>query len=48
MKEEEIASILEVSITQTRIWLKRLLEEGRIEKQIRPARYFLAPERLFE
>ncbi|KPW70577.1 FaeA/PapI family transcriptional regulator, partial [Pseudomonas cannabina] len=48
MKEEEIATLLGTSIVQTRAWLKRLMEEGRIEKQTRPARYFLAPERLFE
>jgi DNA-binding GntR family transcriptional regulator len=48
MKEDEIATALEVSSTQTRLWLKRLIEEGYIEKHARPARYVLAPERLFE
>ncbi|KTB73847.1 MULTISPECIES: DNA-processing protein DprA [Pseudomonas] len=48
MKEDEIATALEVSNTQTRLWLKRLVDEGYIEKHARPARYVLAPERLFE
>lgn len=48
MKEDEIAAILDTSIIQTRTWLKRLVEDGRLEKQSRPARYILAHTRLFD
>lgn len=37
--EAEIAALLDVSKGQTRIWLKKLVEEGHLEKTTKPVRY---------
>ena len=39
MKEAEIARALDVSSAQAKAWLKRLIEEGKLEKLSRPVRY---------
>lgn len=39
MKDSEIATALDVSLSQTRDWLRRFVDEGVIEKKIRPSRY---------
>lgn len=48
MKEAEVAAALDVSTAQTKAWLQRLVEEGVIEKQAKPARYIVKQSRLFE
>lgn len=48
MKDAEIATALDVSNAQAKAWLQRLLEDGVIEKQRKPAGYVVKPERLFE
>ena len=48
MKDAEIAAALEVSSAQAKIWLQRLLDEGVIEKQKKPAGYIVKQNRLFE
>lgn len=39
MKDTEVAAALEISNAQAKVWLQRLLEDGVIEKQKRPAGY---------
>ena len=39
MTEQEIATELDVSTTQARVWLRKLVEEGSLEKLQRPVRY---------
>jgi predicted Rossmann fold nucleotide-binding protein DprA/Smf involved in DNA uptake len=39
MKEDEVATALEVSNTQTKAWLQRLVVEGVLEKLGKPVRY---------
>ena len=48
MKEAEVAVALEVSITQAKAWLQRLVKEGVLEKQKRPAGYIVKQSHLFE
>jgi len=48
MKDVEIAAALDVSNAQAKIWLKRLLDEGVIEKQKKPVGYIVKQNRLFE
>ena len=48
MKDAEVAAALKVSNVQTKVWLKRLVGEGVIEKQNKPAGYVLKQKRLFE
>jgi len=48
MKDAEIAAALDVSSAQAKIWLQRLLDEGVIEKQKKPAGYVVKQNRLFE
>lgn len=48
MKEIEIAKALNVSNTQAKAWLQRLIDEGVIEKQKRPAGYIVKQSSLFE
>lgn len=48
MKDAEIATALDVSTAQAKAWLQRLLDDGVIEKQNKPAGYIVKPERLFE
>lgn len=48
MKDAEIATALDVSNAQAKAWLQRLLDDGVIEKQRKPAGYVVKPERLFE
>ncbi len=47
-KDSEVATALNVSVTQAKVWLQRLVDEGLLEKQKRPAGYVLKPNRLFE
>lgn len=48
MKEAEVAAALDVSTAQARAWLQRLLDEGVIEKQKKPAGYIVKQSSLFE
>jgi len=45
MTEDEVASHLGVSKPQAKSWLKRLVDEGALEKLSRPVRYRAAPSR---
>lgn len=47
MKDAEVASALDVSNAQAKAWLQRLLDEGAIEKQKKPAGYIVKQSRLF-
>nr|WP_298521795.1 DNA-processing protein DprA [uncultured Halomonas sp.] len=48
MKEAEVAAALDVSNPQARAWLQRLVDEGVLEKQKKPAGYVVKQKRLFE
>ena len=48
MKDTEVASVLDISNAQARAWLLRLLDEGVIEKQKKPAGYIVKQSSLFE
>lgn len=48
MKEAEVAAALEVSNAQAKAWLVRLVEDGVLEKQKRPAAYVVKHSGLFE
>lgn len=48
MKDSEVAAALDVSTAQAKIWLQRLVEEGLIEKQKKPAGYLVKQARLFD
>ena len=47
MKDAEIAAALDVSNTQAKAWLQRLVDEGVIEKQKKPAGYIIKQSSLF-
>lgn len=46
-KDAEVAEILNVSTSQAKVWLQRLLEEGVIEKQKKPAGFVTKRNALF-
>ena len=48
MKDAEVAAALEVSTAQAKAWLQRLVDDGVIEKQKKPAGYILKQSSLFE
>lgn len=48
MKEAEVAVALEVSTSQAKAWLQRLVKEGVVEKQKKPAGYIVKQSHLFE
>ncbi len=48
MKDAEVAAALDVSTAQAKAWLQRLVDEGAIEKQEKPAVYIVKRSRLFE
>ena len=48
MKDAEVATALDISNTQAKAWLLRLLDEGAIEKQKKPAGYIVKQSSLFE
>lgn len=48
MKDAEVATALDISNTQAKAWLLRLLDEGVIEKQKKPAGYIVKQSSLFE
>ncbi len=48
MKDTEVAVALEVSNAQAKAWLQRLVDEGTIEKQKKPAGYIVKQSGLFE
>lgn len=48
MKDAEVAAALDVSNAQAKVWLLRLVEEGVIEKQKKPAGYIVKQSSLFE
>jgi len=48
MKDAEVAAALNVSTAQAKVWLQRLVDEGAIEKQKKPAGYIVKQSRLFE
>jgi DNA processing protein len=48
MKDAEVAAALDVSTAQARTWLQRLVEEGVIERQKKPAGYIVKHHSLFE
>lgn len=48
MKDAEVAAALDVSSAQAKAWLQRLVDEGAIEKQKKPAGYIVKQSSLFE
>ena len=48
MKEVEVGNALEVSPTQAKVWLQRLVDEGVLEKQKKPVAYRVKESRLFD
>ena len=48
MKDAEIAAALQISTPQAKTWLQRLVNEGVLEKQKRPAGYIVKQTSLFE
>lgn len=48
MKEVEVAAELQVSNAQAKEWLRRLLEEGIVEKRSKPVSYVIKQASLFE
>ena len=48
MKDADVAAALDVSATQAKAWLQRLVDEGVIEKQKKPAGYIVKQSSLFE
>lgn len=48
MKDAEVAAALNVSNTQAKAWLKRLVEEGMLEKENKPVRYVNKAQCLFD
>lgn len=48
MKDADVATALNVSGTQAKAWLQRLVDEGVIEKQKKPAGYVVKQSTLFE
>lgn len=48
MKDAEVADALDVSTAQAKLWLQRLVDEGVIERQKRPAGYIVRQSSLFE
>ncbi len=48
MKDAEVAAALDVSTAQAKAWLQRLVDEGVIEKQKKPAGYIVKQSTLFE
>ena len=49
MKEAEVAAALEVSTSQAKAWLQRLIDEGAIEKKTKkPLGYVVKQRALFE
>ena len=48
MKDTEVAAGLDVSNAQAKVWLQRLVDEGVLEKQKKPAGYVVKQKRLFE
>lgn len=48
MKDAEVAAALDVSNAQAKAWLQRLVDEGVIEKQKKPAGYIVKRSSLFE
>jgi DNA processing protein len=48
MKDPEVATALDVSNAQAKAWLQRLVDEGVVEKQKKPAGYIIKQARLFE
>ena len=48
MKEVEVGNALEVSTTQAKAWLQRLVDEGVVEKQKKPVAYKVKQSRLFD
>lgn len=48
MKDSEVAAALDVTTAQAKDWLQRLVDEGFIEKQKKPAGYVVKQARLFD
>lgn len=48
MKDADVAAALEVSVTQAKAWLQRLVDEGAIEKQKKSACYTVKQTHLFK
>ena len=48
MKDAEVAAALDVSSAQAKAWLQRLVDEGAIQKQKKPAGYIVKQPGLFE
>ena len=48
MKDADVAAALGISNAQAKAWLQRMVDEGVLEKQKKPAGYIVKQERLFE
>ena len=46
VKEAEVGNALDVSTTQAKAWLQRLVDEGVVEKQKKPVAYKVKQSRL--
>jgi hypothetical protein len=48
MKEVEVAGALDISTARAKIWLRRLVDEGVLEKRKEPGVYIARQSRLFD
>ncbi|HEY3342034.1 MAG TPA: hypothetical protein VGK81_08455, partial [Anaerolineae bacterium] len=48
MKEDDVATKLQITNNQAKQWLRRLVDEGVLEKQSRPVRYTVREITLFD
>jgi len=48
MKDADVAAALDISNAQAKAWLQRMVDEGVLEKQKKPAGYIAKQKRLFE
>lgn len=48
MKDTDVAAALDISNAQAKAWLQRMVDEGVLEKQKKPAGYIVKQKRLFE
>lgn len=47
MKNADVAAALDISNAQAKVWLQRMVDEGVLEKQKKPAGYIVKQKRQF-
>jgi len=47
-KDSQVAAALDVSNARAKAWLQRLIDEGVLEKQKKPAGYVVRQKQMFE